>query len=288
MPDIGTTPQVLHNALDPYHVEFDNLPLKNLRRIIEIVNAQVDINSEAIRSSIGTAGSLGNRISQSLNDNGSLRTTAVDSAAHNIAAHTDGTATLSTDDIEDFGDMGYTLTNPVEFVKMLGVERTKLSGIAEDATAFSLEVPGATPSEVVLFDNHSVKIHNSDTVSWVVTAPNIVKAHLAFDPDAAHQHAYNQTPTSIQTDPQHANYNKVYRVTSTAVPYMEDSLRVFVNGFRIPVGNSGINIPSASSGFTGARAVYVASADHEAGTFTLNVKLADGDVIRTDFDIALE
>jgi hypothetical protein len=90
MPNINSIMPVLHDGNQPYHVHYDNLPLKNILTRIDLVNAQVDINSQILRGSSGSSGSLNNRLAVSLENNGKLKSSSVDQSLHNIGAHLDG------------------------------------------------------------------------------------------------------------------------------------------------------------------------------------------------------
>src|SRR5476649_580731 len=89
MPDIDLIPEVLHQSLDPYHWYYDNLPLQNILDRISLVNYAVDNAEDILRKSVGTQGTLANRLAQSINDDGTLKTAAIDDALHNIESHSD-------------------------------------------------------------------------------------------------------------------------------------------------------------------------------------------------------
>ena len=277
MPNISTNKQLLHNALDPYHVDYDNLPLKNLMAVLNTVNQQVDINAKVLRDSIGTAGNLSVRLNQSLLPNGDLQPNAVDKADHNIAAHADGSATLTNQDLTIIGDLGYSVTNPVEFVRMLSAERAKLSGIANSATAFALRFDTDTFSGLT-------EIQDSDTVTWEVISPNKLQAHMAFDSESAHKHYYDQNATSNTANTADANYNKIYK-TGSPYPYVEGSLRVYVNGIRVTSDTNGVYVPKSNGPEDDWRLVYFSETDAASGTFTFNRKMEVDDLIKVDYEI---
>ena len=269
MPRIELIPEVLHQAMDPYHHEFDNLPLQNILTRQSLLNSAVDINSDILRDSVGTQGTLSNRLTQSIEDNGDLKLTAVDDVMHNIAYHTDGTILIS--------------SIPVSFVRMKEEERDKLTLIDDEATSIKIQVE--TISTTVLFDDETVRVVDSDTVTWSVTSPNIVKANLAFPAGAAHKHYYDQIPVHVDTDiPDYTNY----KVTSWATAFVDGSLRVTINGIKITKTES--LLPSAVyvPGSTGPSSTWtlteIDTSVPASGTFALNRAITDDDVIRIDFD----
>ena len=260
MPDIEKIPEVLQNAENPYHYVYDNLPLENILARQRIINLQVDNNSQDLRLASGTAGTLSNRINVSVASDGSLKVSQLDAALHSIGAHADG---------EWLG---------VEYVRMTQDERDKLDLISDEATA--LLVQFNTVSTDVLFTDTTVEFEDSDTVSWSVTAPNKVKANLGFPASAAHQHFYDRIPANVT--PSIPNYTD-FKSTSVATPFTSGTLRVYVNGVRIPEGSPGVYVPPAS-GPNGTWKVTYFSATPTSGTFSLNRAITASDVIRIDFD----
>jgi hypothetical protein len=256
MPNINLLPEVLYQAMQPYHVDYDNLPLRTILAREEIINDAVDVNSQMMREAIGTAGTLSNRLRIALYDDGSLKASAINTALHNIAYHTDGS-----DGVTDY-------------VRMLQDERNKLTLIADEATALSLKF--ITPSATVSFIDEIVEFEPSDTITWEADAPaggpNTVKAHMAFPTTAVHQHYYGLTPVTT-------NYIN-YRTTSLSTPFIADSLRVYINGVRI-FSDDTVYVPDALvttwilTSFTPSPTL---------GTFVLSRALVASDVIRIDFD----
>jgi hypothetical protein len=257
MPRIELIDVPLYNPTDPYHFEIDNIPLKNILQRQELINLSLDNVLKQLRDAIGTQGSVANRLNQSIEPDGSLKTTAIDDANHSIEAHSD------TD----------------EYVRMLREESDKLTLISDEATDLTLEIQNGT-SEVD-FSSGEVRFRNSNTVTWSVTAPNIVRAHMAFPEEAAHQHYYSQTPVhSNIVEPDYRNY----KVNSSSSEIIEGSLRVIVNGVRINdteavyVPGPLVDDPWMLLSFT---------ANEVAGTFQLSTAISDDDVIIIDYDIAL-
>ena len=76
MPRIELISVPLHNPNDPYHFEFDNLPLKALKTRQELINGSLDNLISQMRDAIGTQNTVANRLNQSINPNGSLRSEA--------------------------------------------------------------------------------------------------------------------------------------------------------------------------------------------------------------------
>ena len=274
MPELDLFPVPLYNPLHPYHWEYDNLPLQNLKLRDEIINGQVDYNSGILMDAAGTQGTLANRLAQSLDPNGNLLVAAVDETLHNIAAHTDGTANLSPTEITAIATLGYVVSNPVPYVRMLDVERSKLALIADEATSMTVQVQ--TPSAIVLNTQGPITFIPSDTVTWSVSAGNKIQANLGFPVEAAHRHYYDQVPVT-------SDYLN-YKTTSISTPCMVGTLRVTINGVRLS-DSANVYVPSAniSSPWT----LNSFTPDEAAGTFQLANAITAADIIRIDFDIAL-
>lgn len=267
MPNINSIPEVLYQPNQPYHYFYDNLPLRNILQRIGLVNIQVDINSDILRGASGNAGSLSDRLDVSIEENGDLKSSALNSANHNIAYHTDGSD-----------------ENGVEYVRMKKEERNKLSLIASEANKFLIEIEDAYPTIGNLVtlpseNNETLKLRNSATIFFDFTAPNILKAHTIFPPDAVHRHHYDITPAyDVPNNPSFKNY----KTTSLNTPYEPGSLRVFVNGSRLT--SAGVKVLNYASSSTSWVSTYVESESPSQGTFTLNRALTISDVIRIDFD----
>jgi len=268
MPEIEKIAEVLHQPMDPYHHQFDNLPLANILERQRLINSAVDINTQVLTDSIGTAGTLANRLAQSLENDGSLITIAIDEALHNIAEHTDGTTIIS--------------GVPVSFVRMLGEERDKLALISDEASALRLRVP-ATPSTTALFENETVVLQDSDTISWNVVSANTIEATMAFPSSAAHQHYYDRTPSRQNTGG--SDYQN-WKTTTVSTAYVSGTLRVYVNGIRLSETAS-VYVPPVSGPDGTWSLTNVASVTPSSGLFSLNRNLDASDVIRIDFDISL-
>lgn len=253
MPDISKIQLPLHDPNSPYHWHFDNLPLQSLLQIIELLNAAIDNANEILREAQGTQGTLSNRLGQSTDENGNLLVSAIDESLHNIGAHQDGSY------------LG------VDYVRMTLDERTKLDSLDENATSLYLNIP--TNSGNTDFSNGKLILQDSSTVSWTLNSPNILTANLAFGVEAAHRHYYDIQPNS-------SNYINF----TTPYPFIEDSLRVYINGIR--VGSDEVYVPSylISNPWT---LISVTVDDPALGTFHLSSGISENDVIKVDFEISL-
>lgn len=256
MPRIELISVPLFGPDDPYHYIYDNIPLKNLMRRQTLINAALDDVIDQTTDAIGTQGSFANRLNQSINPDGSLKTEAIDSTLHSIEEHED------TDD----------------YVRMLRSESDKLELIADEATNFAVSVQTDDEGdEITEFDSGYMKLQPSSSITWEVTAPNIVKAHLGFPVEAAHLHHYDETPvvTEVSTE---------YYVNNTENPsFMEGSLRVYVNGVRLTASES-IYAPGALADDPWLLLTY--TPDAENGLFTLSAALDEDEIIRIDYDTA--
>ena len=131
MPRIELIDVPLFQPEDPYHYEFDNLPLKALKTRQELINM-----------------ALANRLNQSIDADGNLKASAIDEALHSIEEHED------TDD----------------YVRMTSDERTKLENIASDATSLTLTYDDTEfdSGTVVLADSSSITIEHvaPNIIKW--------------------------------------------------------------------------------------------------------------------------
>lgn len=276
MPDIQSIPEVLYQADQPYHVHYDNLPLRNILDRIGLVNIQVDINTDILRGASGSAGSLNARLDKSLDAAGNIKTDAVDDANHSMASHMDGDG----------------------FVRMTDNERAKLQGVLSEANKLEIEIEDSTGSdELVAFppagSNGTLKLRKSSTVFFEFQNPDTIRIHSVFPPETAHRHNYDLIPAyDIPSGPTFKNY----RTTAVNTPFEEGSLRVYVNGMRItsvPVKVLNYSSASVTIPNSGGIAVFPASAwinthiaseNPAGGTFELNRALSPSDVIRINFD----
>jgi len=292
MPDLTKLPVPQHEANQPYHWTYDNLPLKTLADRDEVINNAVDKHSQVLNNAAGTQGSIANRINQSIDEDGNLKTTAVDESLHNIAEHSDGTKNVDSAELDHYNsDLGYSeVVNPVPFVRMLESERDKLASIPANATSVSIEFctdETCTPSNVILFEEGKIQFQPSEFISWEVgVSPNTVKPILNTSLQYAHRHYYDIEP-ELTDEVTHE-----YDASGSGTPYIEGSLRVYLNGIRLsseheifyPKNPSDVSWSSSSSMVKQERNMY--TPNHEDGTFTLLNSITEYDVIRVDFDIA--
>lgn len=233
------------------------MPLKNILRRQNLINLSVDNVLEQIRDAIGTQGTMANRLNQSINADGSLKTSAIDAAKHSIAEHED------TD----------------EFVRMTREQSDKLDLIADEATDLSLQI-NTDGSTSVVFDAGTLEIEASSSITPIIVSPNVLKFNLAFPLEAAHRHFYGLAPVPVDSlDPDYINY----KVDSTASEFVEDTLRIFVNGVRI-FSDSEVYVPGplADDPWT----LLSFTADPENGTFELSSAISEDDIVKIDFDIS--
>lgn len=257
MPSIEQIPEIFYTGLQPYHHHYDNLPLRNIITRQRIINAAVDQQIELMNNAIGTAGTLQARLDQSLEEDGALKTNSIDAATHNIGAHEDG---------EWEGE---------DYVRMLLSERDKLELIADEATDVSIQVQ--TPSTTVDFESGIVKFEPSSSIEFQVVSPNIVRLHTVFPLEIAHNHNYDLEPVSLYEEPDYTNY----QTTSIATPFIENSLKIYVNGICL---SSSVEIPVYSVDPSTEWIGLSYTSDYESGTFALSRAIDPDDVIRIDFD----
>lgn len=258
MPRIELIPEVLYQPNDPYHWEIDNLPLKNIITRQNLINLALDDVLEEMRDAIGTAGSVANRLNQSIEQDGSLKATAIDTALHNIEDHTDGSA----------------------FVRMSTAQSAKVDLVADEATDLALRI-NSDGSSLLTFDSGTVKIEPSSTITPSIEAPDILKFHMTFPASAAHQHNYGKTPVHVNlVTPDYINY----KVNSVASVYIDESLRIVINGVRIFEDDS-VYIPGPLVDDPWTLIAF--TSDSTSGTFELSTAITDDDIIKVDYDISL-
>ena len=282
MPDLSQLPVPLYTADQPYHWEYDNLPLQTLSQRDDLINGQVDILSDIVNESAGTQGDLSNRLAQCMDENGDLLPAAIDLALHNIGEHTDASVTVDDTDLANYVALGFPeLVNPVPFVRMLQAERSKLALMANEATNLTINVE--TISNIVAFDAGAVELAQSSSIQWEIQAPNKIMPVLSISTDFAHRHYYDMTPVMVPTSDSIPVLYKLYNVTSIATPYIEDSLRVYINGIRI---SSQFDVYYPSNPVSTWQ-LNTFTEDYANGAFTLANPITDADIIQIDFDISL-
>ncbi len=247
MPRIELIDVPLHQPEDPYHYEFDNLPLKSLNTRMELINSALDNIVSQMRDAIGTQNTVANRLNQSIDADGNLKTSAIDEALHSIEEHED------TDD----------------YVRMTSAERAKLEDISEGATDVTI-TNGETE-----FSSGTVIFSDSTSILIERVAPNTIKWNLAFDTAAAHQHHCGLEPVSVTSTS--------YKVNSSSTPFIDGSLKIFVNGVRV-FEDIEVYVPGALVDDPWTLLKFTSNA--EAGTFVLSSSIGEDDIIRIDYDVS--
>ena len=282
MPDLSKIPVPQYTALQPYHWEYDNVPINNLALRDELMNGELENHAKILREGAGTQGNMANRIAQSIDMDGNIKATAVDQSLHSIAEHTDASKTLDSMELDYINNtLGYeSVVNPVSYVRMLDAERSKLTLIASNATDIRFHVQ--TPSTTVQIDEGIISLEQSDSIAWDLTAPAspaspyILKPVLSISTAFAHNHYYDLEPITVD----YQNYS----VTAVNTPFIEGSLRVYVNGVRL---NSEYDIYAPGFLPTSSWSLNKFTPNHVNGTFSLANAITTSDIIRIDFDISL-
>ncbi len=251
MPRIELIDVPLFQPEDPYHYEFDNLPLKALKTRQELINMALDNLIYQMRDAIGTQNTVANRLNQSIDADGNLKASAIDEALHSIEEHED------TDD----------------YVRMTSEERAKLENIASEATSLTLTYDDTE------FNSGTVVLADSSSITIEHVAPNIIKWNLAFDTASAHQHYYGLTPVDATSTSDYTNY----KVNTSSTEYIDGSLKVYVNGVRI-YEDAEIYVPGVLVDDPWTLLKF--TSDAEAGTFALSSPITEDDIIRIDFDVS--
>jgi len=278
MPDLGQFEVPKYQPGQPYHYEYDNLPLKTLAHRDEVINSTVDIHAGILENTAGTQGTLANRLNQSIDEDGNLKSTAIDQADHNIAYHADGNRTVNPSELTNYQSLGFpSLTNPVEFVRMLATERYKLADIQDQATNLTIDVE-TIGDGTITFGDGSLPLLNlaeSTTISWSFESPNVIKADLKYSLEFAHHHYYEIVPVTV-------DYQN-YLTTPLSTAFIEGSLRVYINGVRLN-SISPVMVPNYDhTSYT----ANMFTPDYTGGTFALDVAIDSTDVIIIDFDTTL-
>jgi hypothetical protein len=297
VPNIDLVPVPLYQPNNPYNSEIDNLPIRGLIDRILLVNSQVDIDATILSYAQGTQGSLSNRLSQSINADGTLKTSAIDAAQHNIAEHTDGSIIVN--------------GTPISYVRMLLDERAKLAWVAPGATNLEILVtlnnptPSGLPSQISMigiseieYTSGVMQLKPSDSIYWAVDSDGSLTANTNFPSTVRHLHNYDIVPVPQNLlSPDYKNYI----VTSTATQYRSGSLRVYINGIRLTKSSNvtpgkaprGNYVPT---GFDVGSPIWLtytytedtASLDDgviTSGKFSLSNSITENDVITVDFDM---
>lgn len=281
MPQIELVPVPLYQPNQPYNHDQDNIPIQGLIDRILLVNSQVDIDADVLRSAVGSVGSLAARLAASLNDDGSLKMTAVDATEHNIAHHIDGSVTIS--------------GVPYSYVRMTAEERAKLALVDNNATdlMIKVEIEGTTPSNIsnissvdvdeVVFQGGTVTLRASDAIKWRIDDDGALLADTTFPAAARHRHYYDVTPTHQNTlSPDYTNYKVIYA-------YKEGTMRVYVNGIKLSQSTE-VMVPTIY-GAEGPTWIPLKFTEDTAtsgvvtsGKFSLSTSITSSEDIRVDYD----
>lgn len=261
MPNLDLVPVDLYQPNDVYNYVIDNRPLEGIVTRIDMLNGQVDNDAQTLRESIGSAGSLSARLNESLNDDGSLKTVAIDNALHSIAAHIDAGG----------------------FVRMTTAEQAKLSLIENNAN--NLRVNFNTISGIIGYSTGTINFAGSSTITWRYQGGNIY-ADNDFPAEVRHVHYYNVNPVPVNLiSPDYINY----KTSSIDTPYKSGSLRVYLNGIRLsqnanveaPIYDGTEYVPTVYSVTEGANIGGIVT----GGLFSLSSAITSDDVIFIDFDV---
>ena len=154
---------------------------------------------------------------------------------------------------------------------MLLNERDKLQFVAPDATNMRIEFE--TISVTNVFDEGPLVFQNSESVTWELLDYNHIEAHITVPLTAIFQPNYDITPAYQNAfNPDYQSY----QTTSLPTPFIDESLRVYVNGIRltetavVPVIRVDPFLPVLLLSY---------SSDSSAGTFVLTSPIAVSDVI---------
>ena len=203
MPNLDSVPIPRYEPLQPYHHYYDNLPIDGISTQVFLVNAQVDLNQNNIEESVGTSGSLANRLNQSIEANGALKTEAIDEALHDISQHID--------------EGGY--------VRMTDGERSKLSVVDSAATNLSIQVDTISTTLIWPAAGTLFALEDSDTVAWRFNSGKVL-ADTTFAKSLITVNSYDVTPINVSS-------LTVFKTSSVDTAYTAGTLRVCLNGLRL-------------------------------------------------------
>lgn len=264
MPNIDLVPEVYYNPSDPYHHTYDNKPLRNIIARQVAINNAVDRQAYDLGSAAGSAGSLHGRLAASLEDNGTLKTSAIDAALHSIGQHTDET------------DQSAFLATSDQFVRFTEREREKLELIQDEANQidFNFETAGISDTPVEITTG-TVVMADSVSTAWRYQAGKMY-LDLQFSLDALHLHFYDVEPDYDTGGTQYKDYE-----IPTYPDFVDGSLRVYVNGTRLSEYES---IYHPGDDPTADWVLNSFTSDAANGKFSLATAITSDDVIRVDFE----
>ena len=264
MPDINSLAEVLTQPDWPYHVQYDNLPLKQILLRENMINDAVDANTAILTAAKGTQVDLAARLSVSLNDDGTLKPTSV--------------TNIPIDSIVDDTLDPPVIPPPGPYVKMTAAERAKLGLIKSGANAISVGYIGASPAGGQPWSQGIVSINDSATINWSITDDGSGNVTMTPQLLTLVNHFYNVTPNT--TD--YKNYS--------IIPIIPNSLRVYVNGVRlttdalISVPRNTISSCTSSDCTMSSWMLLSYTSIDTAGTFQLSQAVQNTDVVRVDYN----
>jgi hypothetical protein len=285
MPNINSINIPSYQPNQPYFWTYDNLPIDAIKQRENLINSAVDNNSYELRNAAGDAGTVGVRLAQSMDATGHLLEDAVNGVNHRISSHRDDSANVDANTLSGYQILFSTLTNPVSFVKMLEVERSKLSTVSENANFLQLNIQ--TASNVAQLTDTQVLFQPSDTISWKLLGnPGVddqvyLSAEVSSGLSNPHKHYYQMTPIKALVSSTSPNYNKVYTIGMT---FMSESLKVYINGIRL-FSDAVVFYPTRSSTPEFKQNSFTPNLNNNG--FSLLNAISSDDIIRVDFDVSM-
>ena len=279
MADLSSIPVPLFTGDEPYHYTYDNLPIDALIQRDQLINSEVETNS-AILAAAGGDYDLATRLNQSLDNVGVLKSLAVDVSLHNIGHHTDGSYSVSSAFLTTLQNYypDAVITNPVPFVRMLEIERVKLSTVDDNANFFGIQFN--LPTGTVTYNQNYLKINNSSTIRWYTQDGQNVRAEVSTGLTNPHRHFDNVAPTHKNLIPNYKDY-----IINGGAAYSSGTLKVYINGVRIFSSNYPVNVPQADPSKTWKSNYFVESEDRLG--FSLFQSITEYDIIMVDFTVPL-
>jgi len=259
MPDLSSLPIPRYSPNDPYYYAYDNKPLDAIEQITNLINSQVNINTQTILSAGGSF-TLPQRLNVSLYDNGTLKASALNNALHNIGYHADGQG-----------------PDAIDYVRMKKSERDKLTLVAASATDVAISVFNDTTQQNVAIGSGVMQINPSSTIIWKVVGTTVT-AEVTTSLSNSHQHYDNTVPLSASLTPDY----RTYLVNGPA--FIAGSLKIYINGLRIFPSPNSIYVPSSDPSLPWSLNSFV-----ENGTtgFVLTNPITQDDIIMVDFTVSL-
>jgi hypothetical protein len=273
----------LYKPSDPYHFDFDNKPIKSLVERDKILLGLINRNAKILKDAAGELGELPIRLNQSIDSMGNLRVTSVDESMHNIANHMDGRKTITDEEVNYYEGLGYYVSNNPKFVRMIEEERNKLAQIEPQANNLKISVEHED-GDYHTFNNGVIKLKNSDTIEYELACDNSIKFNSRFPTDVAHRHYYGVEPYSD-------NFLD-YKIQG--IPkFKENSLRVFINGFRVQSCNTDCEdrefsyYPSFFGVEISWKSIFFIE-NNSNSSFSFSEPLSPSDKVIVDYDVELK